>query len=51
MKTDFSTVNRGIYPQKPMWRSTTEKWLFGGMVLYSIAIYFYIACIYVYGGQ
>ena len=39
-----------IYPERSMWRSRNEKLVFGGMVLYIIACFFYIAAFYTWGG-
>lgn len=46
---DYSVINNGTYPAKPYWRSPLERWCFIGMLLFSVAIYFQIACWYVYG--
>lgn len=48
---DMSAVSRGEYPGKVASMTTTQKLVWGGMIAYSIIIYFQIASYYVWGGQ
>lgn len=48
---NLESVNKGIYPTKPFFNSNSEKYAFVGMLLFSVVVYFNIACWYVWNGQ
>jgi len=48
---NLDSINKGIYPHRPLFKTRGERWIFGLMIAYSLVIYFQIASWYVWGNN